>query len=193
MDKSLSSSRRRFVKSAAAMGALPFIPPSLATFSQSPDHLRIQDPRQAKVLEDRKSIIGQYGPWAASLPEDPAALSFRRDQWTDVEEWRGIARGKLLELLASPDAGSAPEVSVQKKYVYDGLDVEELSWQLPYGRPTQAILLKPRGATGPLPAILGLHDHGGNKYLGKRKITRVSDQTPDLILTHQKQYYGGMA
>jgi dienelactone hydrolase len=68
-----------------------------------------------------------------------------------------------------------------------------MSWQLPYGRPTGAILLKPQGASGPLPAILGLHDHGGNKYLGKRKITRVSDHMPDFVLEHQEQSYEGLA
>lgn len=193
MEKSLSSSRRRFVKSAAAMGTLPFLPPSLAAFTGNPDHPQIPHPGPTKAVEDRKSIIGHYGPWAASLPGDPASLSFRREQWSDLKEWRATARGKTLELLAPPDVGSVPEVSVHKKYVYDGLDVEEMSWQLPYGRPTQAILLKPQGAKGPLPAVLGLHDHGGNKYLGKRKITRVSEKTPDFVLAHQQQSYEGLA
>ncbi|KPL09754.1 MAG: hypothetical protein AMS26_22465, partial [Bacteroides sp. SM23_62] len=44
-----------------------------------------------------------------------------------------------------------------------------------------------------LPAVLGLHDHGGNKYLGKRKITRISDNTPDFVIAHQEQSYEGLA
>ena len=83
-------------------------------------------------------------------------------------------------------------MTVHKKYTYDGLEVEELSWQLPYGRATQAILLKPEGATGPLPAVLGLHDHGGNKYFGRRKITRTGEQHP-LMVAHQENYYSGRA
>ncbi len=47
-------------------------------------------------------------------------------------------------------------------------------WQLPYGPPTEALFLKPKDATGPLPAILALHDHGGNKYFGHRKIAQMS-------------------
>ena len=46
----------------------------------------------------------------------------------------------------------------RRTYAYDGLQVEELAWQLPYGPPTEAILLKPLGAKGPLPGVLALHD-----------------------------------
>jgi dienelactone hydrolase len=84
-------------------------------------------------------------------------------------------------------------VAVQNRYVYDGLDVEELTWQLPYGPPTEAVFLKPAGATGPLPGILGLHCHGGNKYLGKRKITRTADEQHPMVASHHQQYYGGVA
>ena len=193
MDKRKKNTRRSFVKSAAALGSLPFLPAPLAGFPGRSDIKPVQRPRQLGAAEERQSIIGHYGPWAASLLVDPATLSFRRDQWSHVEEWKETARTKLLELLAPPETGDLLKVFIHKKYVHDGLDIEELSWQLPYGRPTEAILLKPQGADGPLPAILGLHDHGGNKYLGKRKITRVSDRTPDFVLDHQEQSYEGLA
>jgi dienelactone hydrolase len=85
-----------------------------------------------------------------------------------------------------------PPVKVNKAYTYDGLHIEELSWQLPYGRSTEAILLKPQNAQGRLPAILAFHDHGGNKYFGTQKITRTPDQNP-LMAAHQKLYYSGFA
>jgi dienelactone hydrolase len=55
------------------------------------------------------------------------------------------------------------------------------------------LVLKPAGATGPLPAVLALHDHGGNKYFGVRKITRISDDRHPLMQHHQDHYYGGAA
>jgi dienelactone hydrolase len=73
------------------------------------------------------------------------------------------------------------------------LAIEHLMWQLPYGPPTEALLLKPAGATGKLPAVLALHDHGGNKYFGTRKITRTTNDPHPLMITHQNQYYGGVA
>jgi dienelactone hydrolase len=64
---------------------------------------------------------------------------------------------------------------------------------LPYGRPTEAILLKPLNATGRLPGILAFHDHGGRKYFGTRKITRTSDHQHPLMEEHQKRLYEGLA
>lgn len=140
------------------------------------------------------SIIGLYGPWANSLTEGHLpSLSFRRDGWSDLEQWRITARDQLTKRLSIPVIGDTPKVTVLKQYQYDGLHIEELSWQLPYGRPTSAILLKPADAKGPLPAILAFHDHGGNKYFGTRKITRTSDNMHSLMKAHQHDYYEGQA
>lgn len=144
--------------------------------------------------EDGLSIIGQYGPWANSLQEGKLPKhSFRREEWKDIEKWRSVAREKLKERLAIPELGNAPAVTVDKQYQYDGLQIEEVSWQLPYGRATGAILLKPLDAKEPLPGILAFHDHGANKYFGKRKITKTSDDQHETMVSHQEEYYEGMA
>lgn len=140
------------------------------------------------------NMIGAYGPWAAALQGDgPAALSFRNEQFTDVETWRPVARQRVLDLLAQPDIGSVPAVTVHERLTYDGLDIEKLSWQLPYGPPTEAVFLKPAGATGKLPGVLALHDHAANKYFGWRKIARVGADLHPMMRDHQEQYYGGVA
>jgi len=150
-------------------------------------------PTNMETMATQKSLIGAYGEWAASLVKNIPALSFRHAKWNNVKTWQKEALAKTNELIFKPDLGKTPAVTVEKKYAYDGLDIEELSWQLPYGRPTKAYLLKPQGATKPLPAILALHDHGGNKYFGKRKIVRLSDEMHPLLVEHQEHYYGGKA
>ena len=140
------------------------------------------------------NMIGVYGPWAASITGDePAALSFRRESWSDLEAWRLAARQRLLECLAQPDAGQTPEVTLNSTYIYDGLHIEELSWQLPYGPRTEAIFLRPAESSGKLPGILALHDHNVNKYFGKEKIARTSDICQPMMLEHYDQLYGGLA
>ena len=139
------------------------------------------------------NMIGAYGPWAASLVGDePAELSYRAGSWPDLDEWRKAARVKFSDLVAQPERGPTPRTTVEREYEYDGLKVEELSWRLPYGPATKAYFLKPAGATGPLPGIVGLHDHGGRKYFGRRKITRVSDERHPMMSEHQDHYYGGV-
>jgi len=144
--------------------------------------------------EENLSIIGQYGQWAASLTESKLpAFSFRRKEWSNLEAWKAAAKKRLLERLAIPAIGGTPVVSLKKQYTYGDLHIEELRWQLPYGRPTEGILLKPLNAKGPLPGILAFHDHGGNKYFGTRKITRTADERHPLIATHQEEYYSNFA
>ena len=144
------------------------------------------------------SIIGSFGTWMETIVGDGnPQLSFRNAAQTDLETWKRTARQRVVETLAMPAIGSAPKVSVHARYQYDGLQVEELSWQLPYGPPTEAIFLKPADhqtdRDEPLPGILALHDHAGNKYFGKRKIARTSAQWhPSLFQTHAP-YYGGVS
>ncbi|MEO0330844.1 MAG: hypothetical protein AAF223_04035 [Bacteroidota bacterium] len=183
----MSQSRRTFIKSVAVSGGVAASSAiSLPFFSNANamNHSFIPD------SEPSPSIIGHYGSWAASLPTNPPALSFRQPQWKNIDIWRKNAREKMLEYLGKPDIGTNPPVTIHKKYTYDGLDVEELSWQLPYGRPTEAILLKPTGANKPLPAVLGLHDHSGDKYFGKRKITQTGEQHPMMVELQKKAYSG---
>jgi dienelactone hydrolase len=147
-------------------------------------------PLPGNDAETDLSVIGLYGPWANSLRKNNLpSLSYRRAEFTNLDQWRKSAKQKVIERMAIPDIGGLPKVTIHKQYSYDGLHIEEITWQLPYGRPTEAILLKPINATGKLPAILGFHDHGGNKYFGCHKITKVSDKQHPLMKEHQEHYY----
>jgi dienelactone hydrolase len=151
------------------------------------------------VVSDRSvdmdlSVIGVYGSWAASLNGGGVpSLSFRNKRFAGIEAWRESARKCVMERMAIRGIGRTPKISVNKQYLHEGLHIEEISWQLPYGRPTEALVLKPQNATGKLPGILAFHDHGGNKYFGKSKITRTSQQQHPLIMAHQNDYYEGAA
>jgi dienelactone hydrolase len=139
------------------------------------------------------NMLGAYGEWAAQSLPDPPRLSFRQPLFHNLDAWRAVARARFLELIHSPEPAATPIAVLQHQLQFDGLTIEHLRWQLPFGPPTEALLLKPTGATTKLPGILGLHDHGGNKYFGLRKISRMSQQPHPAILRHQEQYYGGLA
>jgi len=111
----------------------------------------------------------------------------------NVDAWRAMARAHFVEALMSPGGAVTPAATLQHRLEFDGVSIEHLQWQLPYGPPTEALLLKPAGARGKLPGIVALHDHGGNKYFGLRKITRISSELHPAIVRHQDHYYGGVA
>ncbi|MCE7073347.1 alpha/beta hydrolase family protein [Dyadobacter sp. CY327] len=184
-----NNERREFLKASLTAMAIPlsFDIHAISNFI----------PAQNMVSENAslpgKSIIGDYGSWAASLLKPVPPLSFRDPKWKDLNTWKKEAYAKAQELIASPPKSALPKVTVDKKYIYDGLEIEEISWQLPYGRKTQAIVLKPQGTTKPLPAILGLHDHGGKKYFGYRKIVKTADEQHPLLVEHRATDYSGIA
>lgn len=147
-----------------------------------------------KTANEKVNLIGPYGQWASEkMRESLPAYSFRRKEWNNIETWRIAAKNRVLESIASPYLGEMPEVKVNKQYIYDGLQVEEISWQLPYGMPTEAIVLKPVNSKGALPGILAFHHHGADKYFGKRKIVRTSDSPHPHNVDSQQQYYDGIA
>ena len=142
------------------------------------------------------NMIGAYGPWASELAgQGPARLSFRQPRFEagKIDAWREQARERLRACLLQPASGGVPKAQIQHELVHDGLHIEHLTWQLPYGPPTEAVLLKPAGARGRLPAVLGLHDHGGNKYFGWRKIAQIGDQIHPMMKQHRDDYYGGLS
>src|SRR5574338_1377679 len=100
-----------------------------------------------QVTAPRVNQVGSYGPWLADEVLGPGTgrLSFRTGKWKNVEEWRQAARKRALECIAPVDLGGRPTVTVTGRTTYDGLDIEFLTWQLPAGPKTEAVLLKPAG------------------------------------------------
>ena len=140
------------------------------------------------------NMLGAYGPWATTLVSDaPGELSLRHPRWDDLEVWRAAGHERLRHRLAAPVVQGTPVVTVERQLTYDGLAIEELSWQLPYGPPTRALVLKPANATGKLPAVMALHCHGGKKFWGYPKITRTDEPQHPLMVAHQQHYYSGLA
>jgi dienelactone hydrolase len=194
----MKNKRRDFLKISglAGLGMAGGIMKALAA-DKTMEHLPKETVARAgseDFADDQLTMIGLYGPWAASqMANKLPSFSFRNPGWTDIESWRPKARQRVMDRMAIPDIGGLPQVRVIREFVYDGLLVKELEWHLPYGRPTEATLLKPLNAKAPLPGILAFHDHGGNKYFGKRKITKTEDSPHPLITAHQKEYYSGLA
>jgi dienelactone hydrolase len=143
----------------------------------------------------RPNMTGSYGPWLADqvLGRAPGRLSLRSGQYGQINSWRSAARKRVLECIAPVDLGGVPEVTVDSTATYDGLDIQFLSWQLPGGPRTEAVYLRPAGDRRPLPGILGLHDHGGMKYMGWRKIVRTDASPWPVQAAHQEKNYAGAA
>lgn len=100
-----------------------------------------------------------------------------------------------MPALPALRAAATSSVEVTRTREFDGVRIEYLSWQLPYGPRTQALLLLPAGEVEPgsLPGLLALHCHGGQKVFGLEKITKTDQPQHPAMAEHQATYYGGRA
>ena len=100
----------------------------------------------------------------------------------------------LLETLSfSPGPAKPKAVRVEQQWSNNGVDGELVTWSVGYGPRTEAYVLKPSGAQGPLPAIVGLHDHGGFKFYGKEKIADGPGRMPRILGPFRDKYYAQRA
>ncbi|MDR8410496.1 hypothetical protein MTP10_17345 [Nonomuraea sp. 3-1Str] len=88
---------------------------------------------------------------------------------------------------------AADDVRVERSWTAGDLDGEELSWSLGYGPRTRAYLLRPRGATGPLPGVVALHCHAGMKFAGKEKIADGPEPASPEVARLRGRIYDGRA
>lgn len=91
--------------------------------------------------------------------------------------------------------GDEQPIDVQSidHWTVDGIEGEEISWSVGFGPPTRAWFLKPAHASGPVPGVLGLYDHGHFKFYGKEKIADGQNGLVDAVRPFRDAYYGGRA
>jgi len=138
-----------------------------------------------------QSDIGAYYDLASSeLTRHEPELSYLARDWPEREVWRTRAKAKVYELLAFDPPEVPLRASTDDQWEMDGLIVEEISYDQPYGPRTEGLFMYPAHRQGPLPAIVALHDHGGFKALGKEKIVDLPKE-PEVIREHKEGAYGG--
>jgi len=122
------------------------------------------------------------------------------DALEGFEDWPAFLR---RELPADPGPGLAgvlglprrpagpPAVREEGSRRVGDVDVATLSWDVGFGPRTRALLLRPAGSTGTLPGVLGLHCHGGEKWVGAAKLADDGVEAPDGVPS--RAGYGGRA
>ncbi|WP_299166878.1 dienelactone hydrolase family protein [uncultured Arthrobacter sp.] len=134
-----------------------------------------------------------------SLPNPIAGF----EDWPDAVRRLGkhpghnAASAELAQALGVPGPVPTPPVTVHRTSVIDGVELQELGWELPYGPPTKGYLLKPVRAQHELPGVLWLHCHGGNKWLGAERLIDAGDEnngeTSAEVTAVQQNLYSGHA
>jgi len=126
----------------------------------------------------RPSAIAGYNDWPAYVRNNP------RHQAPTA------AAQELSDALGVPCADALPEVTVHWEETYDGATTSQLSWQLGFGPRTTGWLVRPAGRPGPLPGVLALHCHGGNKFGGADRLVDLPESHPSAAAARAGLYDG---
>lgn len=131
----------------------------------------------------KASAIGGYEDWPEFMATGSrfAPASARAQQ---------VANVVGVPALPAPDDATYT-VTRSEESVVEGVRVNRLSWQLPFGPPTTARLLTPLQHEERLPGLLWMHCHGGNKWLGGERLVDLGQATdPDVVALQRKLYEG---
>ncbi|HEX2951164.1 MAG TPA: alpha/beta hydrolase family protein, partial [Armatimonadota bacterium] len=120
------------------------------------------------------------------------ALSFLRDQFSDVNAWRTSTREYLQSLLLFTPKVVDLSPEMVDQVTYDSYIQQKWYITSSPGERIPVIVLLPRTTNGPTPAIVALHDHSGMYYFGKKKLIEEENE-PALLTDHRQLLYGGKA
>lgn len=96
-------------------------------------------------------------------------------------EWRQEAREKIVELMGiAPQAPLTTNYKVIASEVRSGYTAHKIEFEISKDNRVRAYLLIPDGE-GPFPALLALHDHGAKFSIGKEKMVRPIDESPEVV------------
>ncbi|WP_309106763.1 acetylesterase [Arthrobacter sp.] len=143
-------------------------------------------------MSEQQSHQAQAAPRPSAIPG--------YEDWPDYV--RGIVRGTgvhrpdsaaaqgLADALGVPESPGIPVSVWDWEEEYDGVITSRLSWQLGFGPKTGAWYLRPSGVTEPLPGILAMHCHGGNKFIGAERLVNLPTGHP-LAKASRMAHYDG--
>ena len=125
--------------------------------------------------------IAGYEDWPA------AVRSASPYEGTDAET---TALGRVLGLRRPIPR---PAVTDEGSRTIDGVTVRRLRWSVGYGPDTTAWLLRPAGARGRLPGVLGMHCHGGVRSVGAEQLVGLGAGASPRAVWMRGNYYSGRA
>ena len=186
-------SRRDFVRWLTAGLCLPLAldEEALAEAASGPQALLATAASESSSTARTESDVGSLWPFIQSQAvtgEFP--LSWLRPEFKSLAGWKRKARGKLLELLHYSPAQCDPRAEVVERIDAGDYVREKVYFNTTPDIRVPALVLVPKQAKLPAPAIVALHDHGGFYFWGKEKI--VETEGEHAVLTDfKKNYYAG--
>ena len=178
------TTRRDVLNSLAALACLP---PEAGNAAGSGESVACKE--AAKI--DTDSDVGSLFPFIrAQVSTALPSLSFLRDEFKDVPEWKRTARSKLLELLHYSPPPCPPRAEVVERVDRGDHVHERVYFNTTPDNRVPADVLLPKKVKGRAPAVVALHDHGGFYFWGREKLVAQDKEHP-VLTDFKRRYYAG--
>lgn len=141
-------------------------------------------------LKEKSDIGNYYGFLKDYGINRKPELSYFSKQWNDIEEWKKIARAKILELLNYFPEEVPLDVKTLEINSADGIIYEEIEFNTAKSVRVKGTMLIPEDGKQPYPAVIALHDHSENYFYGKEKIVKQKNESGFLAEFKQRAYGG---
>jgi len=131
--------------------------------------------RQCHEIENNQPVYYQR-----MLEKMEFPLAWRNAAIENFDQWREAARAKVTETFQTlpPPGPFDPEIVASEKR--EGYTAHKIELNIHAYSRIPAYLLIPDGE-GPFPALVALHDHGGEFYIGKEKMVRPFGVEPEVL------------
>lgn len=178
-----SATRRHFLQALIAGGVVPWVNGDFPT-----DGNLLAAPQSEAIPTG--SHVGSLFPFIQSQAKTDFPLSFLQAKFQSVQEWKSVARAKLLELLHYQPAPCDFRAETIERVEEDGYIREKIHFNTTPDLRIPAYLLIPKNVQFPVPGLVALHDHGGYYLWGKEKLVHLPDENPHLTQFKAGAYSG---
>ena len=138
----------------------------------------------------QESYLGSLAPVIRSIQQERGfPLAYENRGRLSVAEWRNRGRAAIDTGLSYAPPRVPLYIRIEKCLPRVGYELRVISFAGTSQYRIPAFLLVPEGK-GPFPAVLALHDNGGEYFFGKEKLVETDQEHPALI-SFKKEYYGG--
>lgn len=141
-------------------------------------------------ISTRESFGNLDGFFKDRLPRSPFPLSFCRERFDSLEEWRHEALQSLEAALRRPRDNTIASSLLREVIPQAEWTREEWVLETTKRQQIPVTVLKPHGPQRTFPTIIALHDMGSLRLFGREKLFTTENEPPYLEEFRQTNYGG---
>ncbi len=185
------ATRRKFLETAAAGSLAGLLAGGKNSLAEEVEQIQKGVPDIPVTLQPNGADLGSLYTDVQQLEKlHDFEFSFLGDRFKEFEEFKHHSREKVREILLYKPKPVDPNPEVLSRTDLGDVIREKIVFSTTPEFRVPAYVHIPKGLTGPAPAIIDLHSHGGMYVFGKEKVSDLGKNHPAMQEYHERVYNG---